>query len=1039
MKKLTFVLIIILSASLLYAVNETPGQRKQPHRFSAFSGAGMDFGDVDIAIVKFYVCMEQHFTQGSIYKNNTLNNSMGSTGPWNFLKFISDKNADFMLICTHGASDTSLDVALFPHPAGQATWDSVWNYYNGVFPAGTLRRGLATYSGQRRYYISVTQSFFTRYLMTPQAILWGAFCYSSYFSATGSVEARDYLCYGNTVTSGKCNCDQRYILRRMDGWYGQHLRPLSAAFGGVNGSCAGTPMIRRGAGNTVLSPSVLENVPTGIVCDPTPGWVTFDTNMDTDINPRSVVIATGDGYLDNHRWTGLNRIDYDVIPTRSNPNIAYRVIESKAKGRADNARLDGNTIPNGINAFGPNRDDYIWATTCPYCPITRITVPPPPDTFWVTPPDSYSVPPTTTTPPVNIDHPVTITVINGLTTPAEVFIDAVNPDIEIEHSAFPVVLHPDTVLFAHFNHKIPNTIGYGFYDTRFVVYINDELHSEFTTTIAITDPNISATVLDIHNGMPGDTAYAEILLTNDFSSPYYVAFDLMGGSWDYYMTPEMVEIPADSFTVVTLVGRIPPGEIIGIHDSCRVAFSEGEVPIVPLDVMFQAMPTVSVHSISELEPFLPGESQWMRFTVSNNTERPENFELQFSTSKDAIIDLFPPVKDYFLEPSENREDSILITINPPEDISAEPDDYYGETEVIFTHHATEDFLPIIIERQGITIQPNVMISQLADTFFPAPVGLSEITTFEIPFQILNMTEDEGLYELFATVSDAGIEVSIEPNTMEFMPGMISRDAILQIHTMGPIPVNSSFDITVTISRMGEIIPLVCDKQDINVRFTSSAIISAPLDREGGIVAGDTATINFGLVNLLDVDLFGTITITDSLGWVIEPSVPVEIELPPYPAESFFDVFVIADETSPLGTRNKITLQLVVDPPITPRPSEPTMLIQADTMDYHINIIDATTSISDRPTLPSTFEISRVYPNPFNSAVNIEYSLSGDGIVELSCYNLLGRKISTIVDAYQKAGKHNLFWSPGDNLSSGIYYLRLRQGDKGFTHRLLYMK
>ncbi len=67
-----------------------------------------------------------------------------------------------------------------------------------------------------------------------------------------------------------------------------------------------------------------------------------------------------------------------------------------------------------------------------------------------------------------------------------------------------------------------------------------------------------------------------------------------------------------------------------------------------------------------------------------------------------------------------------------------------------------------------------------------------------------------------------------------------------------------------------------------------------------------------------------------------------------------------------------------------------------------------------------------YPNPFNPATTIEYQIPTAGYVNLTVYNILGKKIKTLVDKFTDAGKHNVTFN-APNLPSGIYIYKITAG------------
>lgn len=89
-------------------------------------------------------------------------------------------------------------------------------------------------------------------------------------------------------------------------------------------------------------------------------------------------------------------------------------------------------------------------------------------------------------------------------------------------------------------------------------------------------------------------------------------------------------------------------------------------------------------------------------------------------------------------------------------------------------------------------------------------------------------------------------------------------------------------------------------------------------------------------------------------------------------------------------------------------------------------------------IPGQYILMQNYPNPFNPATTIRFGLPSAGDVQLIVYDILGRKITTLVDEYKEAGYHDVIFSATD-LSSGIYLYRIRAGDFVKTKRFLVLK
>ena len=79
-----------------------------------------------------------------------------------------------------------------------------------------------------------------------------------------------------------------------------------------------------------------------------------------------------------------------------------------------------------------------------------------------------------------------------------------------------------------------------------------------------------------------------------------------------------------------------------------------------------------------------------------------------------------------------------------------------------------------------------------------------------------------------------------------------------------------------------------------------------------------------------------------------------------------------------------------------------------------------------------------YPNPFNSSTTIEYSLREAGHVTIEIYDLLGRRVETLVDEEQEAGQHRVIWDAGEH-TSGVYFHRIVAGEVSETKRMVLLK
>ncbi|MBX7042884.1 MAG: Omp28-related outer membrane protein [Ignavibacteria bacterium] len=88
--------------------------------------------------------------------------------------------------------------------------------------------------------------------------------------------------------------------------------------------------------------------------------------------------------------------------------------------------------------------------------------------------------------------------------------------------------------------------------------------------------------------------------------------------------------------------------------------------------------------------------------------------------------------------------------------------------------------------------------------------------------------------------------------------------------------------------------------------------------------------------------------------------------------------------------------------------------------------------------PQSFELSQNYPNPFNPSTRITFSVPVRGEYELSVFDVIGRKVSQLVNARLEAGTYSADFS-GEGLSSGVYFYKLLSKDISITKKMLLSK
>lgn len=102
--------------------------------------------------------------------------------------------------------------------------------------------------------------------------------------------------------------------------------------------------------------------------------------------------------------------------------------------------------------------------------------------------------------------------------------------------------------------------------------------------------------------------------------------------------------------------------------------------------------------------------------------------------------------------------------------------------------------------------------------------------------------------------------------------------------------------------------------------------------------------------------------------------------------------------------------------------------------------DIITGVKLAEGLPAAYQLEQNYPNPFNPSTVIGYQLPVAGNVTLKVYDILGKEVATLIDAFQHAGKYKIQLSTDNyHLSSGVYFYRLEAGNFVSTKKLILLK
>ncbi len=89
-------------------------------------------------------------------------------------------------------------------------------------------------------------------------------------------------------------------------------------------------------------------------------------------------------------------------------------------------------------------------------------------------------------------------------------------------------------------------------------------------------------------------------------------------------------------------------------------------------------------------------------------------------------------------------------------------------------------------------------------------------------------------------------------------------------------------------------------------------------------------------------------------------------------------------------------------------------------------------------LPGSYSLDANHPNPFHRSTRITYSVPFDQHVRLTVYDSLGRRVTTLVDTWKRAGRHTVVWEAAGE-PSGAYYGHLEVASQTLLRTMLLIR
>lgn len=111
--------------------------------------------------------------------------------------------------------------------------------------------------------------------------------------------------------------------------------------------------------------------------------------------------------------------------------------------------------------------------------------------------------------------------------------------------------------------------------------------------------------------------------------------------------------------------------------------------------------------------------------------------------------------------------------------------------------------------------------------------------------------------------------------------------------------------------------------------------------------------------------------------------------------------------------------------------------------YSVTFKPSSDASGNKPNVPTKFELAQNHPNPFNPSTRISYSIARKSKVNISVFNILGQKVTTLYDGNRDAGVYEEVWSgrddAGQEVASGVYFYKMVTDSFEQTRKMLLMK
>ncbi len=107
-----------------------------------------------------------------------------------------------------------------------------------------------------------------------------------------------------------------------------------------------------------------------------------------------------------------------------------------------------------------------------------------------------------------------------------------------------------------------------------------------------------------------------------------------------------------------------------------------------------------------------------------------------------------------------------------------------------------------------------------------------------------------------------------------------------------------------------------------------------------------------------------------------------------------------------------------------------------------NVYQSTPNVDNTAPVLAT-ELKGAFPNPFNPSTTLSFSVKETAEVSLDIFNQKGQKVRSLLNSTMSPGEHQIIWNGNDDngrqVSSGLYFFRMKSGTYSSTRKMIMMK